>query len=181
MNSCDSGIPNTIDNVTHRFGSQRGFFGDGNIARARGHDRDRADPLVRFVAANSYETRRFVPLGVCNYVAYLAKRSFVGACDEDVWRALCESFDDADDLSARLAATEDYFRKALPRRARVPTAAKPDAFDMKVLDTVYGVLSFQLAALVRRQQLSQFVQIHRQEHATQSIQTKPRNRNLRIK
>src|ERR1043166_1006270 len=150
MNPGHACVPNAIDNVAHRFGSQRGFFGDGNVARAGGHDCDRPDTLVRFVAANADEVRGFVPLSVCYHVANLAKRAFVGACNEDVWRALCESLDDAYDLRARFATTENYLRKALAGRTRVVDAGKTDVFKMKVLDTVYGVVSRQFAAFVRR-------------------------------
>ena len=166
MDAGHTRIPDTIDNVAHRLGGQRGFFGDGNVARAGSYHCDRADPLSSFVAADSYETRRFVPLGVSNDVAYLTKRAFVRACDEDVRGARYESFDYADDLSASLAAAKNDFRKTLSRRARVVDARETDIFEMKVLDTVYGVCSFQFAAFVRVQEFGKFIQIHRQKHAT---------------
>jgi len=161
-------IPNTIDNVAHRLGSQRGFFGDGNVARTGSYDCDRANPLIRFVAANSDQPRRFVPLGVSHDISYLAKRAFVRASDEDVRGALGESLDDADDLCASLTTTKNDFRKTLSRRARVVYARKTDIFEMKVLDAVYGIFSFEFAAFVRVQEFGQFVQIHRQKHATKN-------------
>src|ERR1041384_8737203 len=99
MNARNTRIPDAIDDVAHCFGSQRRFLGDGNITRAGSHDCDRADALIGVVAANSYQTSRLVPLGVSNDVANLAERAFVGASDQDVWRARGEPVDDTDDLS----------------------------------------------------------------------------------
>src|SRR6185369_4088191 len=100
MNARHTCVPNTIDNVAHRLGSQRRFFGNGNVARTGSYDCDRADALIRFITANSDEACRFMPLGVSNDIAYLAKCAFVGACDEDVRRTLGKSLDYADDLGA---------------------------------------------------------------------------------
>src|SRR5215213_6893334 len=122
-----------------------------------------------------------MPLGISNDVAYLAKRAFVSACDEDVRGTLGESFHYADDLGASLAATKNDFRKTLPRRACMVYTRKTDIFEMKVLDAVYGVIGFQFAAFIRVQEFGQFVQIHWQKHAIQSRQTKPRKVNLRMK
>ena len=133
MNSGDAGVPDAIDGVAHRFGSQRRFFSDGNIARAGCDDCDRADTVIRLVATDAYESRGFVPFGVCNDVANLAIGAFVSACDENVWRALYESIDDADYLRARLAAAKNDFRKALARRTGVIDAREADVFEVKIL------------------------------------------------
>src|ERR1051325_7705820 len=171
MDARDARVPDTIDSIAHRFGSQRSFFRDRDVARDGGHDRDRADALVGFVATNSDQACRLVPLGVCNYVANLAERAFVSASDEDVRRTRREPVDDADDLRARLAAAKNDLRKAVARRACVVDARKTDVFKVKILDAVYRVVSFQLTAFVGGQQLRQFVEIHRQKHATKK-QTK---------
>src|ERR1041385_1045066 len=164
MNSSDAGVPDTIDDVPHRFRRECGFFGDGDIARAGCDDCDRAEALVGLVATNADEASGFVPFGVSDYVTNLAKCAFVSACDEDVWRTLGEAFDDADDLRARLAAAKNDFGKALSRRARVVNARETDVFEVKVFDAVGSLCGFEFAAFVRRQKLRQFVQIHRVQH-----------------
>jgi hypothetical protein len=49
---------------------------------------------------NSDKSGRFVPLRIGDNVANLAKRSFVSARYQNIWRALNESFDYAVDLRA---------------------------------------------------------------------------------
>src|SRR6185503_14775551 len=109
---------------------------------------DRPDALISFIATNANESRGFVPFGVCHNVSDLAKRGFVSACDEDVWRTLDEPLDDADDLRARLAAAKNDFGKALSRGAGVVDTRETDVFEMKILDAVDCLGGFEFAALV---------------------------------
>ena len=100
--------------------------------------------------ADAHEAGSFMPFCVCDDVANLAKRAFIGACDEDVGRPLDEPFDDADDLCASLAAAKNNLRKALSRRARVVNARETDVFKVKILDALDGIACFESATLVGR-------------------------------
>jgi hypothetical protein len=112
-----------------------------------------------------------VPLSIGNNVANFSERVFVGARDDDIWRTLRQPFHYADNLCARLTAAEDDFRKALTIRPRVVDASEADVFKVKILNAVDGFAGLQIAALVCRQELRQFVEIHHRQHATKG-QTK---------
>src|SRR5215212_1202889 len=113
MNSRDACVPDTIHSITHRFGRQCGLLRDGNVARAGRDNCNRANTVIGFVTTDAYESSGFVPFSVSDYVANLAKRAFVRAGNENVWRALDKSFDYSDDLRTSLAAAKDDFREAL--------------------------------------------------------------------
>jgi len=93
-----------------------------------------------------------VPLGVGYDVANLAERAFVGAGDDDVWRALCKAFDNGDDLRAGLAAAENYLGKSEASSARMIDAREADVFEMKVLNASDGVRLIEITAFERIQQ-----------------------------
>ena len=63
MDSGDADIPYAFNSIAHRFGCQRCFFGNGNVAGAGRDDRNRADASIGVIVLNSNQTRGFVPLG----------------------------------------------------------------------------------------------------------------------
>ena len=80
-----------------------------------------------------------MPFSVGDNVANLSIHAFVGSGDENVWRTLCETFDYANNLRPRLAATENDFGKAKARSARMIDAREADVFEMKVLNAIDGL------------------------------------------
>src|SRR6185369_4097163 len=147
MDSRDAGVPDAVDGVSHCLRGKRSFFSDRDVARAGGYNCDRANALIRLVAANSHQLRGFMPLGIGNNVTNLTKSAFVCTRDENVWRALNKLFNYSDNLRASLTAAKDNLGKALARGARVIDARESDVFKVKILDAVESLARFQLATL----------------------------------
>src|SRR2546423_7235614 len=160
MDSRNAGVPNAIDSVSHRLSRQRCFFRNRNIAGAGSYDSNGSDTEVSFVAANSDESRRFMPLGLGHDVANLAKRTLVSTCHEDIRRTLREPLDDANDLRASFATPKNDFGKALPGRAGVVHACETDVLKVKILSARQRLAGRQFTGLVGSQQLLELVQIH---------------------
>ena len=81
MNSRNARIPDSFDAIAHRFGGQRGFFGDRNIARSGGNDRNFTRPEFGLVAENTDDLRIRVPFGIGKNIADLAVNLGVRARD----------------------------------------------------------------------------------------------------
>src|SRR5205085_5761949 len=101
MNPGNTGVPDSLDAVAHRFSRQGCFLCDWNIARACCYNGDCANAFLSFVPLNSDEPRRLVPFRIRCNVTDIAKRSLIRARDEHVRSAFYESLDDADELRAR--------------------------------------------------------------------------------
>src|SRR2546423_626304 len=134
MNPCDSRVPDSLDAVAHRLGGERGLFGDGDVARARGDDHYRARAALRAVAHDANHARRRVPLGLGADVSDFAERALVRSRHKHVRRAARERLDYLDDLRASLPRPEDDFRKALSLRASVVNARVADVLEVQVRD-----------------------------------------------
>ena len=161
MNPRDARVPDAPDAVAHRFGGQRGFFGDGDVARARRDDGDFARAAFGQVATDANHARRRVPLGIGHDVAHLAEGRLVRPRDEHVGRARDQPLDDLDDLHARLARAEHDFGKPQPRRPRIINTRVADVFKMKITDASRRFALVQLAALAGAQQSFYLSQVHR--------------------
>src|SRR5262249_7781067 len=146
--------------VAHRLGGQRSFFRDGNVTGARGDDCDGTNAVVCLVAPDPNHTGRLVPFGISYDVPYFTVRTFVGACDYDIGRALRKALNDADDPAARFTATKNYLGEAHAKRAGMVNAREANVFEVEVLDAFDGLLALHFATFVGLQQLRQFLEIH---------------------
>ena len=128
MNTGDACVPDSHHTIAHCLGSQSGFFGNRNVARAGGRDADLAAASVRSVTHQTNQFCRLVPLSIRRDISDIAKNISICASDKHIWSTLDQAFVDLDDLLFGLAKTENDLRKTLPRGACVIDLCVTDVF-----------------------------------------------------
>jgi len=162
VNACDADVVEMLDLIAHKLGGGDGFFGDGNVAGAGGHDEDGSFAIAAAIAVKGDGSGERAIFSLGNLGSNSVVLLFGGAGGEDVGAFVVgsEVGEYLGNLSGRFAFAEDDFGHALAKRAVVIEFGEAEVFEGQMTKALDGLIGRELSGPDFVEQLSESVRVH---------------------